>query len=97
MSERVFTCGEVDIDHEQLVSLCGAGDLRLGIHDEVSAQILGTQGAGPSITTANAAGGRRPVLPPRARHGRAIHAPFMHVQPLLRTRQPRSQRQPSQW
>jgi hypothetical protein len=34
----------------------GAGDLKLGIHDEDSAQILSTPGAGPSATTANAAG-----------------------------------------
>lgn len=56
MSRRVFTCDEVDIGHDQLLSMCNAGELRLGIHDDVSAQILSTPGAGPSATTANAAG-----------------------------------------
>ena len=56
MTRRVFTCDEVSIRHEQLLSLCSAGDLKLGINDDVSTQILNTPGAGPSVTTANAAG-----------------------------------------
>lgn len=56
MTKRVFTCDEVSIGHEQLLALSNGGDLKLGINDDVSTQILNTPGAGPSVTTANAAG-----------------------------------------
>lgn len=55
MEKKVFTCQEIDLSHEQMVTLRETGHLNLGIDNSLALQISNARGLGPAKTTASVA------------------------------------------
>ena len=55
MTRRTYDCDEISLSHSDVVQLRQAGDLNLGIDDDVAARIGNIVGMGPTKTTASTA------------------------------------------
>lgn len=54
MAKRTFSCREISLDYDQMLSLRSVGALNLGVEEGVASR-LATQGIHPTKTTASAA------------------------------------------
>ncbi len=55
MDKRTFTCRDVSLTHSQMLELRNAGQLNLGINNDLATQISSLRGTGPRQTTASTA------------------------------------------